>query len=167
MGFKNFGRTSMKEIARRLEEMGLWLKENGESIYGTRGGPFKPAKWGCSTHKGNTIFVHILKGERKSLKLPPLDRSIKSAKRMDGRKVRFTQNDSGITCEHQVHDDTTARGMIDNVFGFAGGKTGTGERGECLELSQIPRDPGECERDSCHAHDQQRDEKNHQYNERR
>jgi len=45
--------------AERLREMGQWLKKYGESIYGTRGGPLKPGKWGASTHKGNRIYVHV------------------------------------------------------------------------------------------------------------
>ncbi len=30
--------------ADRLLEMGRWLKKNGQSIYATRGGPFKPGE---------------------------------------------------------------------------------------------------------------------------
>jgi alpha-L-fucosidase len=31
--------------AQRLKEMGQWLEEYGYTIYGTRGGPFKPTDW--------------------------------------------------------------------------------------------------------------------------
>ena len=41
------------------KEIGAWLAKYGESIYGTRGGPFKPGEYGVSTRKGNTIYVHI------------------------------------------------------------------------------------------------------------
>lgn len=44
----------------RLEEMGAWLAQYGRSIYGTRGGPFKPARHLVSTRKDNTIYLHIL-----------------------------------------------------------------------------------------------------------
>jgi len=65
--------------AARLREMGAFLKQYGESIYGTRGGPFvapdekkRPVDaegfalaegnwWGGSTHKENTIYLHILR----------------------------------------------------------------------------------------------------------
>ena len=33
----------------RYLAMGQWLKENGRSIYATRGGPIKPQKWGVTT----------------------------------------------------------------------------------------------------------------------
>ncbi len=47
-----------------LRQVGAWLQANGESIYGTRGGPFKPTSALVSTRKGNVIYVHILKAER-------------------------------------------------------------------------------------------------------
>jgi alpha-L-fucosidase len=40
--------------------MGKWLKRNGEAIYATRGGPYKPSLYGVSTWKGNKAFLHIL-----------------------------------------------------------------------------------------------------------
>jgi alpha-L-fucosidase len=39
----------------RLREIGEWLAKNGESIYGTRGGPFLPGDYGASTHREKTI----------------------------------------------------------------------------------------------------------------
>ncbi len=53
----------------RLKEMGQWLQKYGYSIYGTRGGPFKPTDWGVSTRKENTIFLHILKWNGDSPKI--------------------------------------------------------------------------------------------------
>ncbi len=44
------GRIEPRQVA-RLKEMGAWLKKNGESIYGTRGGPWKPTKAVASTRK--------------------------------------------------------------------------------------------------------------------
>ena len=44
----------------RLKEIGAWLAKYGQSIYGTRGGPYKPTKRVASTRKGNTVYLHIL-----------------------------------------------------------------------------------------------------------
>ena len=46
-----------------LKEMGTWLKENGEAIYGTEASPFREDfAWGTSTRKGNKLYL-ILSGE--------------------------------------------------------------------------------------------------------
>ena len=46
-----------------LKEMGAWLKENGEAIYGTEASPFREDfAWGTSTRKGNKLYL-ILSGE--------------------------------------------------------------------------------------------------------
>jgi len=44
----------------RFEQIGAWLKKYGESVYGTRGGPFKADAWGGFACKNNSIFIHIL-----------------------------------------------------------------------------------------------------------
>ncbi len=36
------------------------VKLNGETIYGTRGGPVAPKNWGGFTQKGKTVYMHIL-----------------------------------------------------------------------------------------------------------
>lgn len=81
----------------RLREIGAWLRKNGESIYGTRGGPFRPDNWGCSTHKDNRIYEHDLKGPGNRLNLPPLNLKITSAALIDGRPLSWRQDPSGIT----------------------------------------------------------------------
>jgi alpha-L-fucosidase len=44
----------------RLHQVGLWLKTNGEAIYGTSAGPFKRGlPWGRATQKGETIYLHV------------------------------------------------------------------------------------------------------------
>lgn len=43
----------------RLKDMGAWLKVNGESIYGTTGGPFKYLSWGAATRKGDLLYLHV------------------------------------------------------------------------------------------------------------
>lgn len=61
----------------RLKEMGAWLKKYGESIYGTRGGPFRPDTWGVSTHAKDKIYLHILRWPADGrILLPKIDRRI-------------------------------------------------------------------------------------------
>jgi alpha-L-fucosidase len=66
--------------AERLREVGAWLNQFGKSIYRTRPGPFQPAdNRYCSTHRGKTVYVHILAWDGKeTLKLPPLGARVTS-----------------------------------------------------------------------------------------
>lgn len=82
------------EFVTRLHEVGQWLGKNGESIYGTRGGPVSPRPWGVTTRKGNKIFVHVLNWSDSVLAMPKLPAKIKSAKLLkDGRKLDFREDD--------------------------------------------------------------------------
>jgi alpha-L-fucosidase len=71
--------TIQPEFTERLNEVGNWLKENGETVYGTKGGFIKPQEWGAVTAKGNKLYLHLLKeaGEKLLVKIPY---KIKSAK---------------------------------------------------------------------------------------
>jgi len=80
----------------RLQEMGAWLAKNGESIYGTRGGPWKSTKTLASTRKGSTIYLHVLTAPKSALTLPPLPRKIKAASVLSGGKVAFNQTDQAV-----------------------------------------------------------------------
>ena len=82
----------------RLKAMGEWLKQYGETIYGTRGGIIAPHDWGVSTQRGNKLYVHILDCIDSSLYLPMGNRKVKSAKVFaTGKPVRFTKTGDGIT----------------------------------------------------------------------
>jgi alpha-L-fucosidase len=83
----------------RLKEIGDWMKLNGESIYGTRGGPFKPEKWGATTSKGNKIYIHVLKPKGKKIELPPLDDKIMKCQFLHGEEVIFSQTKKGIAID--------------------------------------------------------------------
>jgi alpha-L-fucosidase len=48
------------EFVNRLEGIGAWLDKYGQTIYGTRGGPIAPQRWGVSTQTPQAIYLHIL-----------------------------------------------------------------------------------------------------------
>ena len=78
--------------------MGEWLKEYGETIYGTRGGIITPRDWGVTTQKGNKLYVHILELDDKGLFLPLEMKQIKSAKLYNSdKKINISKNTGGIT----------------------------------------------------------------------
>jgi len=84
------------EQASRLKEVGDWLAQYGESIYGTRGGPFKPGTYGGSTYRGNTVYVHILNCTNDPLILPAIPAKVVGSRLLSGGQVSVTQTEAGI-----------------------------------------------------------------------
>jgi alpha-L-fucosidase len=111
------GRIEPRQVE-RLREMGVWLKHYGESIYGTRGGPFKPGSWGVSTCKGKYVYLHVFKWPADGLRLPLSGKPVKAAKVLTGGKATITQTADGITitvpekCRQPI--DTVIRLKLDS-----------------------------------------------------
>ncbi|HRI79521.1 MAG TPA: alpha-L-fucosidase [Cyclobacteriaceae bacterium] len=83
-----------------LKQMGDWLKVNGETIYGTHGGPITPRTWGVMTQKGNKIYLHVLNWQDETLTLPKLGKKVVSAKLFsDKSAVKFQENDFGLSVQ--------------------------------------------------------------------
>jgi alpha-L-fucosidase len=94
--------------------MGQFLKKYGESIYATRGGPFvapdedkRPANahgfalaegrwWGGSTHKGRTVYLHILRWPADTVTLPSMEQKVVKHSVLTGGKATVKQTASGI-----------------------------------------------------------------------
>jgi len=72
------------------------LTRYGESIYRTRGGPFRNGGWGGSTQRGNIVYLHILKWDNNRLMLPGLAATIKRSEALTGGDVRVEQTSDGI-----------------------------------------------------------------------
>ncbi|HEU5458079.1 MAG TPA: alpha-L-fucosidase, partial [Terracidiphilus sp.] len=84
--------------ADRVREIGRWLRENGDSIYGTRGGPWLPGSYGVSTHNGNTVYIHVLQAPKDStLSLPALPIRVRSASLLRGAVLHFEQSGRSLT----------------------------------------------------------------------
>jgi alpha-L-fucosidase len=79
-----------------LKQVGAWMSRNGESIYGTRGGPWKPSKSVTSTRKGKVIYVHVLRWHGDAIELPAISRKIKTATLLDGEKVTAVSRDNKL-----------------------------------------------------------------------
>ncbi|MFZ4455053.1 MAG: alpha-L-fucosidase [Bacteroidales bacterium] len=86
-----------KATQNRLLEMGKWLNQVGEAVYGTRGGPWNPkdGEYGFA-YKGNKLFVYLLsdfKGE--TLTLPAVNKgqiAVKAYLVSDKSPVKMKQN---------------------------------------------------------------------------
>jgi alpha-L-fucosidase len=71
----------------RMNEVGAWLKQYGESIYGTRGGPYKPTSYLASTRHGKFIYLHVIRWDADRLVLPPLPRKVVASTLLTGGTV--------------------------------------------------------------------------------
>jgi alpha-L-fucosidase len=108
------GRIEPRQVE-SFRQIGQWLKQYGESIYGTRGGPFiapgsgavrahggrfaMPAGdwWGGSTRQGNVIYLHILRWPADTIRLPPISKKIVRHAVLTGGQAEVVQTPEGIT----------------------------------------------------------------------
>ena len=95
----------------RLQELGAWLAQYGESIYATRGGPFKPGDYGASTRKGNTVYLHLRDWTEDVLRLPAVPAKILRSRVLTGGRAEVRQSSTGI----EVSVPTTARQPLDTI----------------------------------------------------
>jgi len=102
---------------KRLREVGDWLKQAGDAVYGTRGGPWQPTdrQFGYS-YKNSTVFVHILKQyQGTDFKVPPLG-SLKVKRVYDvltGKPLQFDTGD-GIS----IHGIDRTKSPVDSIVGI-------------------------------------------------
>ena len=70
-----------------LEQIGGWLRINGDSIYGVRMSPYNDLPWGVCTTKKNKLYMHLLKLPRMDYAfLPGLKSPIKKAWLLSDKK---------------------------------------------------------------------------------
>ncbi len=85
-----------------LAEIGVWMKKNGSSIYGTSASPFSNLTWGRCTSKAdgkNTIlYLHVFNWpENGVLVVPGITNKIKKAFLLDGgKKLKADRNEADI-----------------------------------------------------------------------
>ncbi len=110
------GRIEPRQVA-VLKQVGTWLDQNGESIYGTRGGPWKPTQAIASTRKKNVIYVHVLQNAGNTIELPDIARKIESASLLNGDKLDFVQQTEKLTislpASHRDAYDTVMKLQLD------------------------------------------------------
>ena len=96
-------------------KIGQWLNHNGESIYATTGGPYKPGPWGGATRKGNTVYLHILTafapGASKEIVLPALTQKIVKSYSLTGAGVAVKQTKNSVIVSLEGNDINT----LDNI----------------------------------------------------
>jgi len=97
---------------KRLLEMGDWLKQYGESIYGTQGGPYIPGIWGASTYKENTVYLHVLASWNGVMELPALPAKVQTLEVLTGGTAEFVQTPKSL----MIHMDTAQINPINTLI---------------------------------------------------
>ena len=90
--------TFPEESIKALKEIGVWMKVNGESIYGTKASPLAPLAWGRCTRKesnGNTtLYLSVFNWPSDGkLVVPGLKNKISSTKLLANGKSVKTKKD--------------------------------------------------------------------------
>jgi hypothetical protein len=133
------GRIEPRQVE-RLKEMGSWLQEHGDGVYATRGGPFKPGKWGASTCKDDKVYLYVMNWRADGrLMLPGIGRKIVSCRAHDGGEVLLKQNEDAI----EVHLESFERNEIAVVVELTvDGVASTIDPVEVSEVDDVVLDPG-------------------------
>jgi alpha-L-fucosidase len=67
------------DSAERLRQIGDWLKVNGESIYGSKRGPFTWLPWGTATRKDDTLYLQVFAWPKDGVLKVPLSNKVTKA----------------------------------------------------------------------------------------
>jgi len=90
----------------RLKELGKWLTVYGETIYGTEAGGVPPTDDYALTRKGNQVYLHILKPEKKELYIAKLPYEVKDVKTFIGNKdIKFSNIDNSLRLDLPASTD--------------------------------------------------------------
>lgn len=83
-----------------LQEVGDWLRVNGEAIYGCEPGVCESISFGRQTVRSGTVYLHVLYWPGETLRLAGLDNRVLRARYVaDGWPIRFRQEGDAITLE--------------------------------------------------------------------
>jgi alpha-L-fucosidase len=80
-----------------LSEIGKWLKINGETIYGTKGGIVAPSEDMVSTQKGKKLYLHLLTDNKNIFFIQNFKATIKSVVLYKNKKkIQFKKDEYGL-----------------------------------------------------------------------
>ncbi len=94
----NVGPTPEGEIPQpsieRLQQVGEWMKVNGEAIYGTVASPFPYLPWGKATRKWQKLFLHVINWPQNGQLIIPLRNEVTKAYTIANpkSKLKFSQD---------------------------------------------------------------------------
>lgn len=76
-----------------LKEIGKWMRQNGESIYGCTSSSLPKPEWGRYTKKGNTLYAHIYDRGIGCINFNNLEGKISGARLLcDGSEIKLSKH---------------------------------------------------------------------------
>jgi alpha-L-fucosidase len=101
-------------FAERLRGVGQWLRVNGDSIYGSKAGPFEHLSWGCATRKGARLYLHVFKWPTDRQLRVPLQSNAKRAALLAApeQELKFVREPGRMV----IHVPATAPDATDSVI---------------------------------------------------
>jgi alpha-L-fucosidase len=103
----------------RLDQVGAWLKVNGQAIYAAQPGPLnKPLPWGRLTRKGSKLYIHVFAGSGPNVTLTGLKGSLGPVKSLVGGKTIATKmTEEGLSLQVGTSTDSLPRVFVSEVKG--------------------------------------------------
>ena len=80
----------------RLRQVGEWLNKYGDSVYGTRGGPFKNDGSGGMTCKDNKIYIHVWDWPADQIRLPHITAKILSVSSPTASSLQYSMHNGSL-----------------------------------------------------------------------
>ena len=101
------------EFTDTLLKVGEWVKQFGNTIYGTRGGPMNAENWGVTTQDASNVYLHLLGDPGTKEVFIPGNYQIGKIKGMNlSNKITVTPNGKGIIVDVKGINFST----IDNII---------------------------------------------------
>jgi alpha-L-fucosidase len=98
----NVGPTSEGEIpapsVERLKQIGAWMKQHSESVYGTTASPFKRLSWGRASQKPDKLYLNVFYWPKDGSLVVPMRSGAKRAYLLGAkdRDLPFTASATGL-----------------------------------------------------------------------
>jgi alpha-L-fucosidase len=96
----------------KLAASNVWLKRYGDSLFETRGGPYKRTNVYGTTCKGNRIYLHVFDPRLIKLTLPALPARILGCSMTNGGHASFTQDANGVAVAISANDMETPSTIV-------------------------------------------------------
>ena len=103
--------TIPEQALERLEGIGKWLEQYGESIYGTDAGYLGDLSWGVSTQKDNALYLHVLE-HQDSIEIPAGSKPRSVTRLRDGSKLDFKYRKGVLTISFGAADPSEVDEVI-------------------------------------------------------